>query len=453
MAIHPSNAHLLGPGITRIAVTGFKSLATKTDVEIRPLTVLAGANSSGKSSLMQPLLLMKQTLESNFNAAGPFLLSGPYVEYSETRQFLSHTGKPDGSQQPLTLEFGFNEGLTAGMVYSVGPGTGLRVVESWGSNTVKNSKWKISKNSTPEELKPMLLQLGSIPLFLLMDQAGFTRASVQDSGFYQSIVFSAPEPPGRIRGESYFMQENLELNSLIRTLIYVPGVRGGQGRKKLLADVTEHGFFAGSFEEYVPSLIFSWVLPSNHPKIHALVDALRMLDLASGISPLMLNESELEVRIPRTRDSADDDFVNIADVGLAIPTILPVLVALIQAAPGQLVFIEQPELHLHPRAQLKLAQLLAEAANRGVRLVIETHSSLLLRGILTEIGKDKISNEKVILHWFERDKETGVSTVHSKEPDPAGRVGDWPEDFGDVELGSDNDYLNAAEGKLFAAKK
>jgi predicted ATPase len=178
-----------------------------------------------------------------------------------------------------------------------------------------------------------------------------------------------------------------------------------------------------------------------------------MLDLASGISPLMLNESELEVRIPRTRDSADDDFVNIADVGLAIPTILPVLVALIQAAPGQLVFIEQPELHLHPRAQLKLAQLLAEAANRGVRLVIETHSSLLLRGILTEIAKDKISNEKVNLHWFERDKETGVSTVHSKEPDPAGRVGDWPEDFGDVELGSDNDYLNAAEGKLFAAKK
>ena len=121
MAIHPSNAHLLGPGITRIAVTGFKSLATKTDVEIRPLTVLAGANSSGKSSLMQPLLLMKQTLESNFNAAGPFLLSGPYVEYSKTRQFLSHTGKPDGSQQPLTLEFGFNDGLTAGMVYSGGP--------------------------------------------------------------------------------------------------------------------------------------------------------------------------------------------------------------------------------------------------------------------------------------------------------------------------------------------
>jgi len=126
---------------------------------------------------------------------------------------------------------------------------------------------------------------------------------------------------------------------------------------------------------------------------------------------------------------------------------------LILAHPKQLVHIEQPELHLHPKAQWKLAQLLADAANRGVRLVIETHSSLLLRGILTEVAKDKISNDKVILHWFERDKETGLSTVTPAKPDSAGRVGDWPEDFGDVELGSDNEYLNAVEKKLFAGVK
>jgi hypothetical protein len=59
----------------------------------------------------------------------------------------------------------------------------------------------------------------------------------------------------------------------------------------------------------------------------------------------------------------------------------------------------------------------------------------------------------VVLHWFERNKQTGLSTVHSARPDPAGRVGDWPEDFGDVELGSDNEYLGAVEGKLLAGKK
>ena len=88
-----------------------------------------------------------------------------------------------------------------------------------------------------------------------------------------------------------------------------------------------------------------------------------------------------------------------------------------------------------------------------MRLVIETHSSLLLRGILTEIAENRIANEKVILHWFERDKITGLSTVHSKKPDSAGRVGDWPEDFGDVELASNNEYLDAVESKLFAGKK
>jgi predicted ATPase len=249
------------------------------------------------------------------------------------------------------------------------------------------------------------------------------------------------------------MLENLELNAQIGRLIYVSGIRGGQSRKSLFAEVTGHEFFPGPFESYAPSLIYSWQQSRNRPKIGELVEALCALQLASGVSQVRLNESELEIRIPRTRNSADNDFVNIADVGLAVPTALPVLVALIQAVPGQLVYIEQPELHLHPRAQWRLGQLLANAANRGARLVIETHSSLLLRGILTEVAKDRISNDKVILHWFERDNETGLSTVHSAKPDSAGRVGDWPEDFGDVELGSDNDYLNAVEGKLTAAKK
>jgi hypothetical protein len=281
---------------------------------------------------------------------------------------------------------------------------------------------------------------------------------VQDAGFYQSIVYSVPDSSEREglkmkRRELYYMLENLELNAQIGRLIYVSGVRGGQSRKSLIAEVTGQEFFPGPFESYAPSLIYSWQQSRNRPKIGELVEALRALQLASGVSQVRLNESELEIRIPRTRNSADNDFVNMADVGLAVPTALPVLVALIQAVPGQLVYIEQPELHLHPRAQWRLGQLLANAANRGARLVIETHSSLLLRGILTEVAKDRITNDKVILHWFERDNETGLSTVHSAKPDSAGRVGDWPEDFGDVELGSDNDYLSAVEDKLTAAKK
>ena len=163
-----------------------------------------------------------------------------------------------------------------------------------------------------------------------------------------------------------------------------------------------------------------------------------------------MNESEVEMRVPRTFNSSESDYVNVADVGLAVSTVLPVLVALIQAEPGQLVYIEQPELHLHPRAQWKLAQLLANAANRGIRLVIETHSSLLLQGILTCVANGTITPDNVALHWFERNDE-GITKVKKADLDEHGRFGDWPADFDNVEMKASSDYLDAMESKLMAS--
>jgi predicted ATPase len=241
-------------------------------------------------------------------------------------------------------------------------------------------------------------------------------------------------------------------------MIYVSGLRGSYNREFYLHGIPSGNVFPGDFEDYVPSILGDWQ-ESSPDRVYGLYELsklrrwLRDLELASSVEVRKLSESQLEVRIPRTFNGDSADLVNIADVGLAVSQVLPVLVALIVAHPNQLVYIEQPELHLQTRAQVKLAQLLAEASNRGVRVVIETHSSLLLRGILTEVAKGAISKDKVMLHWFERDKATGISTVTSQEPDAAGRVGDWPEDFSDVELSSDNDYLSAVEGNLLAAKK
>ena len=76
-------------GITRITVGGFKSINQEHSIEIRPLTILAGANSSGKSSLMQPLLLLKQTLEATYDP-GALMLNGPNVRFILVGQLLSH---------------------------------------------------------------------------------------------------------------------------------------------------------------------------------------------------------------------------------------------------------------------------------------------------------------------------------------------------------------------------
>src|ERR1700693_5085691 len=90
----------MADGITRIAVEGFKSISKKQSIDIAPLTILAGANSSGKSSIMQPLLMLKQTLESTFDP-GPLWIGGPNVQFTSTDQFLSRN---DERRTNLTVE-------------------------------------------------------------------------------------------------------------------------------------------------------------------------------------------------------------------------------------------------------------------------------------------------------------------------------------------------------------
>src|SRR2546426_3991974 len=101
-------------GITAITVRGFKSLYNESRIEIRPLTVLAGANSSGKSSIIQPLLLLKQTLDAPYDP-GPLLLEGPNVTFTSADQFFSRVGDGHGRK---TFEVGVNIGLDASLTLS-----------------------------------------------------------------------------------------------------------------------------------------------------------------------------------------------------------------------------------------------------------------------------------------------------------------------------------------------
>jgi predicted ATPase len=140
--------------------------------------------------------------------------------------------------------------------------------------------------------------------------------------------------------------------------------------------------------------------------------------------------------------------VNIVDVGSGVSQVLPVLVALVAAEPEQLVYLEEPEIHLHPRAQANLGEIIVDAANRGVRVVLETHSDLLLRRIQSLVAEDKISADKAILHWFSRD-EHGFTQVTSTPLNATGGYGDpdFPLDFSDVFLDEEGRYLEAASEK------
>src|SRR6266849_8277043 len=115
-------------GITRITVAGFKSISQEKSIEIRPLTILAGANSSGKSSMMQPLLLLKQTLEATYDP-GTLLLNGPNVKFTEVDQLLS---RADPSLPIDTFHIGMEVGDEASVITSFtrGKNKGFEITET-----------------------------------------------------------------------------------------------------------------------------------------------------------------------------------------------------------------------------------------------------------------------------------------------------------------------------------
>lgn len=231
----------------------------------------------------------------------------------------------------------------------------------------------------------------------------------------------------------------------IRRIIHVPGLRGNPARTYKTTAVGR--MFPGTFENYVASIIYTWQVTKNE-RLSELEKVLARLGLAWKLDAKQVDKTQVELRVGRLpRRGKANRMVNIADVGFGVSQVLPVLVALLVASPGQIVYIEQPEIHLHPRAQAALAQALIDAANRGVRVVAETHSSLLLTAIQTRVAQGKIATDKVMLHWCQLG-EDGVTQISSTELDEAGAFGEWPIDFADVELQVASDYLDAAEAKL-----
>jgi len=137
--------------------------------------------------------------------------------------------------------------------------------------------------------------------------------------------------------------------------------------------------------------------------------------------------------------------ISLADVGLGTAQVLPVVVALHAAGEGQLVYIEQPELHLHPNAQVHLAEVIVAAVRRGVRIVIETHSSLLLLGIQTQIAEGVIDATDVRLHWFLRNERTGKTEIETADLESDGTFGSWPVDFDEILLRLQSGFMTALE--------
>lgn len=236
----------------------------------------------------------------------------------------------------------------------------------------------------------------------------------------------------------------LDLKSDLKSLIYLKGLRGNPQRT-YTKTAAEMFSYKGNFESYVATIIYEWQRTSSE-KFDELILSLSELGLTNDIVVSPADETSFEIKVARIKKTGKNktkkDLVNIVDVGIGVSQVLPVVVALLSAKNGQLVYIEQPEIHLHPKAQVKLAELIAKAAKNGALVVIETHSPLLLLGIQTLIAEGTLPNDLVKLHWFSRD-ENGFTKIDSVDPDKNGAYGKWPVDFCDVEMNLQTRYLNA----------
>ena len=460
-----SNGKEVVQGITGISVRGYKSLYEECSIEIRPLTILAGANSSGKSSIMQPLLLLKQTLEAAYDP-GSLLLNGPNVQFTSSTQFLSknsikkHTPSIKESTSSFTVKLKIDSNTSLANTFEKSLKHSIHVVKTdIKENTalVEYSR-KMSRQSILFLLGNYYINRGDREMgnFFLEGKGKtveklewnisryrcFLNLECKSEGYLQVGDELLPVPTTLYNSSSRMSL----FESQICRLIHVPGVRVNPDRTY---EITAIGSgFPGGFENYVASIISYWK-ETKDKRLRDLGQALETLGLTWKVDARKVNGVQIELRVGRLpRSGSARDMVSIADVGFGVSQVLPVLVALLVAEPGQLVYLEQPEMHLHPRAQAALAEILADAAKRGVRVVVETHSELLLLAVQSLVAEGKLSPDLVKLHWFTR-REDGVTEVNSANLDDAGAFGDWPEDFGDVSMKLESRYLDAAEARLW----
>jgi len=445
-------------GITSIAIEGFKSISQKQSIEVRPLTILAGANNSGKSSIMQPLLLLKQTLNASYDP-GPLMLKGPNIKFTAADQLLSNIGGKHANTFSIGVTVDGDTELTT--YFTKGEGTSFAIEQM--TYRFDDKIHRLYEGMESDELLSGLtpsfqqsfrkLEASLIKLLEHLDQntmESHIHFTVTRNRCFLTITLSiSPEPSGQDMAN---LATPLSLDTLVggyvSQIIHLPGLRGNPERNYPISAVGSD--FPGTFENYSASIIRQWQVSNAKEKLEKLNRDLIRLGLTGKVSAVPINDTEVELRVTRSlssKESTTEDTVSIADVSLGISQTLPVLVALHTANSKQLIYLEQPGIHLHPRAQSIMAEVLADAVLQGKHIVVETHSSLLLLGIQTLVAEGKLPPDLVKLHWFQQLAD-GSTQITSTDLDQTGAFGDWPEDFAAVALDSESRYLDAAQARL-----
>ena len=414
--------------ITHIRMKNFKSWKDSGEVKLAPLTGFFGTNSSGKSSLLQMLLLLKQTIGREevlfFGDENSLVNLGSFREVihnhepdtllelnlgckpKEPCHIYIYEWKPDrveGEFPKLINHFTFNMSSSGG---SIGP----LDYHCIGPDGNWNVEWK-----PPGRVYVDGDETGSYRVkncYGMSDDSGDISLFELASAFEELFANVYPLGPTRVQPKRTYHWEGTHPESI------------GQ-----------------SGEDMIASLLYARVDQKTTPYegkdvlIEERISAwLREMGLAHSFSIKRTStqaDRDYDVLIQKGPDSAK---VTLADMGYGLAQFLPVLVHCYYAAEGSTLILEQPGMHLHPKVQSQLADLLIEVVTeRKLQILVESHSEHLLNRLQRRIAEEKISVDKTALYFCRNDE--GVSNIKRLEIDEFGNIANWPKNFFGNEMG------------------
>jgi predicted ATPase len=362
--------------LTRLDLEHFKCFEL-LHLPLANLTFLSGANASGKSSALQALVLLHQTMREH--------------EWSK-RLMLN------GDSIKLGTVFDVVDKVHGRTTFRIG------VVDD-----EQEFLWTFDG-----ERSEMSMAVGSVSVDQkLHEQLDLLRFLLPPNISDQSSLTN------RLRGLAYITAERIgprEVYALEdRQIAPVVGPAG------------EHAVSVlhwGRDEPVLGGLVMQGVINSRLHQVQA-----RMQQFFPGCGLEVQQVQKVNAVTLGLRTSDATDFLRPINVGFGLTQVLPIVVAALSAANGDILLIENPEVHLHPAGQALMGQFLAEVASAGVQVIVETHSDHVLNGIRRSVKSGLIQPEQIAIHFFR--PNSNVAKVVSPQIDASGNIDTWPDGFFD----------------------
>jgi len=428
--------------ISSISVANFKSWQAMEPMRLAPITGLFGTNSSGKTSLLQLLLLLKQTVNSSDRVVP--------LDFGDDRSLVNL-----GTLRDVLYRHDESRTLSWKLRWDLPEELEVNDPSGGGSSFTVDSLGFGAQVLMGERRRPAVAQLhydvGEARFRYRRSQgASSYRLDVEpEDSFalqrYRGRPMTLPAPvkcygfPDQVHANfqnvDFLADLVLEFETLFHGISYLGPLRE-HPRRQYTWGGTEPQDVGVRGERVIDALLAARsrgkdISPGPKKWKRSLEEYvaghLRDLGLISHFSVDEVREGTnlYQVRVQRTPSS---ERVLLTDVGFGVSQILPVIVLCYYAPPGSIIILEQPEIHLHPAVQAGLADVLIDAvAVRDVQIIVESHSEHLLQRLQRRVAEERLAPEELALYFCEFD--AGQSRLTPLDINDVGFITNWPEGF------------------------